>query len=296
MAFSPSKVVVNGDIAAIDNVNLVSIFSPSFQYGLNVFEGIRGYIRDDGKPHLFLFDQHLQRLSRSGKLLQLIDNDIDSVIAKDIQKLLEACPPQEDFYLKILLGYLAEGSWSTTSNADRILFWYPLSSTRGLFYPRSVRAVISSFERINNNSMPPQIKCGSNYINSRLGMLAARYVGAEVPIFLTADGFVSESSGSCIFRVIGNRVETPPISASILPSITREFILSTLSKYFGDLSFHEQNLTRWDLYSADEVFLAGTNVEIMPVDQIDQYRIGSDSQHLPVTTRLIQEFFNHIFD
>ena len=294
MTFSPSNVVVNSDIVKTDDINLVSVFSPSFQYGLNVFEGIRGYIRDNGKPHLFLLKPHLQRLSRSGKLLQLIDRDIDDVINQDIQKLLEICPPQEDFYLKILLGYLGEGNWSSTGNADRILFWYPLSSSRHLSNPKSVRAGISSFQRINSNSMSPQIKCGANYINSRLGMLEIRATGADVPIFLGEDGFVSESSGSCIFRVVGNRIETPPISASILPSITREFILSTLSQYCPDLSFSEQNLNRWDLYSSDEIFLVGTNVEIISINQIDQYQIGDGSK--PIINRLFKEFFNHIFD
>jgi branched-chain amino acid aminotransferase len=145
--------------------------------------------------------------------------------------------------------------------------------------------------------MSPQIKCGSNYINSRLGALAANAAGADLPLFLSEHGYVSESSGACVFRVIGDRIETPPIHSSILPSITREFVLNTLGPDMSEYQFREAELTRWDLYSADEVFLVGTNAEVLSIQAIDQYTIGRvKKSSYPVTCRLAHQFFSRIFD
>ncbi len=276
----------------------VSLFSPTFQYGLNVFEGIRGYIAQDKSPHLFLLERHLTRLSRSAWLLQMeLSSDSLDALRREIHQLLDECPPDSDFYLKIMLGYLNEGSWSSTGPADRMLFWYPLASSRQLDHPRYVKAHLTSYQRIGNNSMSPQIKCGANYINSRLGTLSAHAAGADLPLFLNEHGYVSESSGSCVFRVIGSRIQTPPIHSSILPSITREYVLDKLSRSLPGFTFGEIDLTRWDLYAADEVFLVGTNAEVLSIRQIDQYLIGrAEDASYPVTSRLAREFYSRIFE
>jgi len=298
MAFRPSNVIINGVSYEPDNQMPVSLFSPTFQYGLNVFEGIRGYIAPDQSPHLFLLEKHLNRLSRSAWLLQMeFSSDSYAALKSETNQLLDECPPASDFYLKIMLGYLNEGSWSSTGPADRMLFWYPLASGRQLDHPRCVTAHLSSYQRIGNNSMPPQIKCGANYINSRLGTLSATAAGADLPLFLNEQGYVSESSGACVFRVDGDRIETPPIHSSILPSITRDFVLNTLGPNMTEYQFREVELTRWDLYSADEVFLVGTNAELLSIKNIDQYTIGRvEKSTYPVTSHLAREFFSRIFE
>ena len=121
--------------------------------------------------------------------------------------------------------------------------------------------------------MPPKIKCGANYINSRLGYLDVNQsVHNElqiVPIFLDDLGFVSESSGSCIFLIKGNTIYTPSIESSILPSITRSFLIKIIKENFKAYALIETKLDRWDLHNADSLFLVGTNIEICFISRLD---------------------------
>ena len=179
----------------------------------------------------------------------------------------------EDVYLKYLLCYLDQGNWSRNDKPDRVCFYYPIKSTFRNNSLKSIAASITSFTRINNNSMPPKIKCGANYINSRLGYLDVNQrVHNEsqiVPIFLDDLGFVSESSGSCIFLIKGNTIYTPSIESSILPSITRSFLIKIIKEEFNAYSLIETKLDRWDLHNADSLFLVGTNIEICFISRLD---------------------------
>jgi branched-chain amino acid aminotransferase len=132
--------------------------------------------------------------------------------------------------------------------------------------------------------MPPRVKCGANYINSRYAFLEARRHGYDVPILLNSHGLVSESSGACVAIVRAGKVVTPPTSAGTLESITRDSLLQ-LADSVG-IKIEVRDVDRSELYLADEVFLCGTAAEVTPVVSVDGSVIG-DGKPGPVTCQLL---------
>src|SRR5206468_6153872 len=131
----------------------------------------------------------------------------------------------------------------------------------------SCRACISSWTRISERLMPPRIKAFSNYSNGRLGMIEAQMSGYDCPVFLNEAGMVTESAGACIAIIRKGVVYTPPLSAGILDSLTRATLLTILPEL--GVPVREQELTRTDLYLADEAFFMGTGWEVLPIREVD---------------------------
>ena len=276
-SFSPSSVIFNGESIPAREMH-INPFSPSFQYGLNVFEGVRGYLDKDGQVNPLLLDEHLARLESSARLMRL-DQGLDITRVKsDVEMLLSEEPPDKDIYIKIMVYTNSDAAWSYTGDVDTCVFYYGLASALRAESPLPVEGKICSFRRIDANVFPPKIKAGPNYINSRLGFLEVNPPGSNMgslfPLFLNADGFVSESSGSCLFLAKEGRVVTPDLSASILPSITRRYLLDYFRGIGSDVLVSEGDVDRWDLYDADEVFVCGTNIEVAAMTGIDGYQIG----------------------
>lgn len=148
---------------------------------------------------------------------------------------------------------------------------------------------MSSWQRINDNVLPPRAKAGANYINGRYAFLQARSDGYDLPIFLGNDGKVSESSGACIFMITGKKLITPPVTASILESITRGIIMEIAI----DLNFEveERVIDRTELYLAEEIFLCGTAAEITPITKIDRFLLN-DGKNGTITLKLLEEYIN----
>lgn len=136
------------------------------------------------------------------------------------------------------------------------------------------------------NSVNPAIK-SLNYLNNILARIEANNAGVEEAIMLNSEGFVAECTGDNVFIVQKGRLFTPPLSAGALYGITRNTVLEA-AQGLG-LITGEPNLTRYDVYNADEMFLTGTAAEIVPVVKVDGRVIG-DGKPGPVTARLLQAF------
>jgi branched-chain amino acid aminotransferase len=156
---------------------------------------------------------------------------------------------------------------------------------------RGVDVRVSSWTRSAPNTFPALAKSVANYANSGLIKMEAIVEGYSEGIALDAGGHLSEGSGQNIFLVRDQVVYTPPLSASVLPGITRDSII-TLAQDLG-FQVREQDLPREMLYVADEVFFAGTAVEITPIRSVDHIAIGAGTRG-PVTTALQQAFFDTI--
>lgn len=130
---------------------------------------------------------------------------------------------------------------------------------------------------------PPRIKAGANYHNSRFGVLEARRNGYDEALFLTFNGKVSEGGNSCFFMVKDGVLVTPPVTASILISITRQTLIE-LARDQG-IEVQEREIDRSELYIADEAFLCGSGLEISPILSVDRFPVGDRSVG-PVTHRL----------
>lgn len=242
--------------------------SPSTQYGLNVFEGIRAYFnKEENCFYVLKLEEHINRLFKSAKKMQLNHKyDLDK-IETIIQELFVLNQFNQDVYFKVVFLISGKGSWSGIFNVDLLIVPWKLDRAFNK-NKKSLCLFVSKWERISSKSMPPSIKTGANYINSRYAFLEAKSKNADLPLFLNNKGNVSESSGSCIVFVKDKTLYTPPLSADILDSITRQFVFE-FSKNMLKYNTIIKNLTLEDIRKSDEVFLCGTSIEIFPVGTID---------------------------
>jgi branched-chain amino acid aminotransferase len=164
-----------------------------------------------------------------------------------------------------------------------VWFWGTYLGDDGL--KNGIRATISSFRRIDPNSLPPAAKATGQYINSILAKIEAIHSNYEEAILLDSRGFVSEGTGENIFVVKNGVIHTPSTAASILEGITRD----TVIKLAKDLGYEviERDLVRSDLFLADEIFVTGTAAEITPISEVDTRLIGKPG---PVTKALQDKF------
>ena len=294
--FTPDVLLVNGQLRSPTETHLVSVSSPSFQYGLNVFEGIRVYpSQSNDNLSAFLSDQHISRLLSSAFQLRLSSPPGHATVAEDISLACTSLERGFTYYIKYMLCYLSDGSWATTASPDRVLLGYKSPSIINNINKDYILKS-SSIVRITPDSMPPSIKIGSNYINSRLALHDVNPPGSmnpTLPIIYDRDGFVTESSGSCIFCIKGSKIFTPPLSSGILKSITREFMLNNV---LADLPFEVfiQKLDRWDICTSDQLFLVGTNVELAFIHCVDDYTLPGSPHAGLIRNTFINSLRSHL--
>jgi branched-chain amino acid aminotransferase len=265
----------------------ISALSPSANFGLNVFEGIRCYkAAGASELNILCFDAHIERLRKSCKIMR-IKSDVDNeVIYGAIEALIKANKIDDDCALRVVLMVDGEGSWHSSGPTSMLITVTP-RRRHNIDDLSGYTASVSSWMRIDDNMMPPRVKAGANYINSRYGFLQAQKDGYDLPVFLDRAGKVSESSGSCLFIIRDGVLITPPLSSSVLESITRSCVFELAAE--ANLQVLERQIDRTELYISDEVFLCGSAVEISPIVSIDQYAVGS-SKPGPITQLLLKKY------
>jgi len=148
---------------------------------------------------------------------------------------------------------------------------------------------VSSWTRSAPNTFPTLAKTSANYANSALIKMEAVAEGYAEGIALDTGGFLSEGSGQNLFLVRNDVVYTPPVTASILPGITRDSII-TLARELG-FTVREEMLPREMLYIADEAFFVGTAVEVTPIKTVDKIKVGNGRRG-PITEAIQSAFFD----
>lgn len=280
-----------GNIVPVSEA-MINVLSPTSQFGANVFEGLRGYWNNEQQElYIFRLNEHVKRLRNSVKMASFDATFTEDDYKNSIIDTVRANQFKEDIAIRQTVFLDGFGSWASTGEAN--MFVAPIA--KGRQYPENHQGVccsVSSWSRISDNSLPPKIKMGANYMNSRLGQMEAIRNGNDFCIFLNSHGKVSEGPGSCLFIVRGNQLITPPITASILESITRETLL-TLAKQHLDCEVVERDIDRTELYIADEVFLCGSAVEIISVREIDGYKLGEQNSET-YTSKLRNVYFDVI--
>ena len=256
-----------------ENEAKIHVLSPTCQYGLNVFEVIRCYLQHKGDELLcFRFKDHIDRLFRSAKILKLHFNYTYAGIQQACRDTIEANGFTEDITVRITLFVNEPGSWSYRGNCEMMVAAMPRGRLDS--FEKGIKACVSSWERINDRSMSPKVKAGANYINSRMAQIEASENGYDSAILLNREGKVSEAPGACIFVVRQGKLITPPVTASILESVTRDTIIRIAREDLG-IPVEERDIDRTELYICDEVFLCGTTAEIVPIVSIDKIVIGN---------------------
>ena len=276
------KIYVDGKYCDEKNAK-ISVFDHGLLYGDGIFEGIRAY-----NGRVFQLKEHIDRLFYSAKAILL---DIPMSHGEVMKAVVETCRQNgiRDGYIRLLVTR-GIGTLGLNPNrckdpsviiiADKIQLYAPE------FYEKGMEIITVPTTRNLHSALNPAIK-SLNYLNNILAKMEANIAGCEEAVMLNAEGFVSECTGDNIFIVKAGRVLTPPLSAGALHGITRGVVMD-LAREEG-VTVAEPNLTRYDLFNADECFLTGTGAELIPIVKIDGRVIGTGRPG-PLTGKLVGKY------
>ncbi|OFW08620.1 MAG: branched chain amino acid aminotransferase [Acidobacteria bacterium RIFCSPLOWO2_02_FULL_67_36] len=292
MAFTGTgKIWMNGSLVDWADAK-IHIASHVIHYGSGIFEGARCYSTPRGSA-CFRLDTHMRRLFDSAKIYRmapeldlpaLTDAVLDTIRANEYR----AC------YIRPIVyrGYQALGVNPFPCPVDTAILLWEWGAYLGQdALEKGVDVRISSWSRAAPNTFPTLAKTSANYANSGLIKMEAVLEGYSEGIALDSFGYLSEGSGQNLFVVRENVLYTPPITAAILPGITRSSVI-TLARDLG-FRVREEMLPREMLYIADEAFFAGTAVEITPIRSVDKIPIGGGRRG-PITEGIQRAFFDII--
>jgi len=267
----------------------IHVLSHVVSYGSSVFEGIRAYATPRG-PAVFRLLSHLRRLYDSARIYRMEVPFPTEELARAVCETVRANRLSSAYIRPIVFrGYGELGVNPLGCPVEVVVAAFEWGRYLGPeALEKGVDVRISSWMRMAPDTFPAMAKAGANYMNAQLIKMEALHDGYEEGVALDTSGHLSEGSGENIFLVRDGVLYTPPLSASILPGITRDSVI-TLARELG-LTVVEQPLPREFLYIADEAFFTGTAAEITPIRSVDGIPIGSGSRG-PVTARLQEAFF-----
>ncbi len=281
------KIWMDGTLVDWDDAT-IHILNPTLHYGWGVFEGIRAYATDRG-PAVFRLTEHIERLFRSAHLYfmepefsveEVIEATKETVRANEV----ESCYIRPLFYL----GYGEMGLNPLPSKTKVSIAVWPWGAYLGAeAEEKGCRAMVSSWQRIGQNTIPPQGKATGQYINSSLAKVQALKAGYDEGIMLTPDGRVAEGSGENLFIVRDGVIYTPPVVDGVLAGVTRDSVM-TIARDLG-YELVETSLVRADLYLADEAFFTGTAAEVVPLVEVDDRLLG-DGKRGEITKSIITTY------
>jgi branched-chain amino acid aminotransferase len=267
----------------------VHVLSHAVHYGSGVFEGIRCYETKDG-PAVWHLDEHVKRLFRSAKLYHMDIPFAPEAIGDAIRDTIRANGLTSCYVRPLVFrGYGEMGVNPLNAPVNVTIAVWPWGAYLGdEALERGVRVKISSWRRNDQNSMPSSAKATGQYINGVLAKVESLKAGYDEAIMLNQAGFLTDGSGENVFVVRGGSLFTPPISAGCLDGITRASVMAIAT----DLGYEtrEENLTRTDLYNADEAFFTGTAAEVTPIREVDD-RVVGEGMRGPITKEIQGAFF-----
>lgn len=265
---------MDGKIVKWDEAK-IHVKTHALHYGTGVFEGIRGYSFNDN-IYIFRLKSHLDRMYYSAKLYRMEIPYTYEQLTSAIKETIKINKIKETCYIRPIVyrGYGPLGLNPLKSPVNVAIYAIPFKEYLGAgVLEKGITCLVSSWERISPRALPPEAKACGNYLNSVLARLEAVEKGYTEAIMLDHRGFVSEGTGENIFIVRGGKVYTPPLYSSTLEGITRDTLIQLFKSELG-IDVVITDLTRCDLYKADEVFICGTAGEVTPVVRIDSTDIG----------------------
>jgi branched-chain amino acid aminotransferase len=273
------KIFIDGKLQNERNAK-ISVFDHGLLYGDGVFEGIRAY-----NGRVFKLKEHIDRLFYSAKAILLEIPMTPAELMKATVTTIRA-NKLRDAYIRLVVtrgvGNLGLNPRSCKAPTVIIIAGkiqvYPAE-----LYARGMEIVTVPTVRNLHSALNPAIK-SLNYLNNILAKIEANNAGVEEAVMLNSEGFVAECTADNLFIIKNGELFTPPLSAGALYGITRGTVMELAAQ--SGMRVSEPNLTRYDLFNADECFLTGTGAEIMPVIKIDGRVIGTGKPG-PHTLKLI---------
>jgi branched-chain amino acid aminotransferase len=286
MPITPTeKIWFNGELVPWEDAT-IHVLTHTLHYGTGVFEGVRAYETARG-PAVFRLTEHIERLFNSAKIMMMeIPYTVDEIVqaTKDTVRStgLPSCYIRPIAYY----GYGEMGLNTLPCSVDVAIACWPWGAYLGDdAVTKGVRMKISSWTRHDHNTMPPLSKTTGNYVNSSLAKVEALKAGYDEAIMLNPEGLVSECTGENIFAARRNILVTPPVSAGALPGITQDSVM-TIARDHG-FEVVVDDLSRSDLYVAEEMFVCGTAAEVSAVNSVDDRTIPCPG---PMTQVIASEY------
>ena len=276
------KIYIDGAFYA-DNEAKISVFDHGLLYGDGVFEGIRFY-----NGRVFRLKEHLDRLYDSARAIcltvPLTQDEMTRAVLESIRQ-----NQLRDGYIRLVVtrgvGDLGLNP-KLCRKATVIIIAANITLYPAELYQKGLEVITCATRRVSPSALSPAVK-SLNYLNNVMAKIEAMQAGAGEGLMLNDQGYVAECTGDNIFVIKNGAISTPPISAGALRGITRQVVIDIAAEFGMPVS--EENMTRYELYIADEIFLTGTAAEVIPVVKLDSRAIG-DGNPGPLTARFIARF------
>lgn len=286
MPITPTeKIWMNGELVPWDDAR-IHVLTHTLHYGMGVFEGIRAYETSDG-PGVFRLTEHMERLHSSAKIMGMeLPYSVEELV--EATKLVVRESGLPSCYIRPIAyyGYGEMGLNTLPCSVDVSVACWPWGAYLGDdAVTKGVRMKISTWLRHDHNAMPPAAKTTGNYVNSSLAKVEALRAGYDEAIMLNPAGMVSECTGENIFVVRKGVAITPPQSAGALEGITQDTVATILEEM--GVRCVEGDLTRSDLYTAEEMFVCGTAAEVSAVNSVDDRDLPCPG---PITSAVAAEY------
>lgn len=273
------------------NKATIHILTHALHYATAVFEGIRCYKTVNGLA-IFRLSDHIQRLINSGKIYFMDIKYSKEELERAVIDTINANEFGEEFYVRPI-AYYGYGKMGVNPLPNKVSIaiaawtWDEYLKKENQHKEKGIRLMVSAWMRIDGRTMPFLAKATANYANSALARVEAIRAGFDEAIMLNTNGKVIEASAENIFIVKDGLLITPPITSGALNGITRDTVLAIAKE--NNIPHEIRDITRDELYIADEVFLTGTAAGIKPVSEIDN-RIIADRKDGSITNRVREKF------
>lgn len=266
----------------------VHVLTHTLHYGMGVFEGVRAYETPEGTA-IFRLHAHTDRLFNSAKIMNMA-MPYSKEELNEAQRAVVRENGLSSAYLRPMAFYGAEGMGLRADNLKvhvMVAAWTWGAYMGADNLEKGIKVATSSFTRHHPNISMTKAKANGAYMNSMLALQEAIRHGCDEALLLDKEGYVSEGSGENFFMVRDGVIYTPLLT-SALDGITRKTIMQ-LANEMG-YSVIERNITRDEVYIADEAFFTGTAAEVTPIRELDGRAIGSGSRG-PITQTIQARYF-----
>jgi branched-chain amino acid aminotransferase len=286
----PKFVFYKGRVVPYSDVKF-GVLTHAMNYGTAVFGGLRAYWNDDEKQ-LFVFrpHDHFRRFLQSAKLMLMDLHLTGDDLLTGLINLIRSEGHEEDLYIRPLAFYSDEiiGVRVHDLTAEASIVVLPFGAYNK--NEDNMHVTVSSWRRIDDNSIPARGKIAGAYVNSAFIKTDAVRAGFDEAIVLNADGHVSEGSAANLFMLRNGVFATPPITDNVLEGITRRTVMQLIRDELR-MEVQERQIDRTELYLADEMFFCGTGAQISAITRIDHRPVGTGKiGH--VTVDLRQRYFD----
>jgi branched-chain amino acid aminotransferase len=286
----PNFVFYKGRVVPYSDVKF-GVLTHALNYGTAVFGGLRAYWNDDEKQ-LFVFrpHDHFRRFLQSAKLLCMDLHVTGDDLLKGLVELIRTEGHQEDLYIRPLAFYsdqiIGVRVHDLTAEASIVVIPFGAYNKN----EDNMHVTVSSWRRIDDNTIPARGKIAGAYVNSAFIKTDAVRAGFDEAIVLNADGHISEGSAANFFMLRNGVFATPPITDNVLEGITRRTVIQMIRDELGK-DVQERQIDRTELYLADEMFFCGTGAQISAITRVDHRPVGS-GRIGDMTAHLRQMYFD----